>query len=124
MEIKDRIEYDDTLLAQGSDLWLETRKKYGTASEAAAAMSVSPWIPKTPLQLWELKHGELDVRKNFAMTIGNEFEDEAREAFQNEFGKVFEPCCIVATVDGMPLMASLDGKETWSDSGETSNSGD
>jgi putative phage-type endonuclease len=114
MEVVNRIEYDDTLLPQGSDLWLETRRKYGTASEASAAMSVSPWIPKTPLQLWELKNGELEIKKNFAMTIGNEFEDEAREAFQNEFGKVFEPCCIVGEIDGVPLMASLDGKETWS----------
>ena len=47
MEIANKIEYDDTLLPQGSDLWLETRRKYGTASEAAAAMGVSPWIPKT-----------------------------------------------------------------------------
>ena len=46
MEIANKIEYDDTLLPQGSDLWLETRRKYGTASEAAAAMGVSPWIPK------------------------------------------------------------------------------
>tara|TARA_R110002073_G_scaffold63909_2_gene160124 strand:+ start:5400 stop:6245 length:846 start_codon:yes stop_codon:yes gene_type:complete len=117
MEIANKIEYDDTLLPQGSDLWLETRRKYGTASEAAAAMGVSPWIPKTPLQLWELKNGELVVKTNFAMSIGNEFEDEARESFQNTMQSVFEPCCLVATVDGMPLMASLDGKEMWSKSG-------
>jgi putative phage-type endonuclease len=119
MEIKNIIEYDDTLLPQGSDLWLETRRKYGTASEAAAAMGVSPWIPKTPLQLWELKNGELTIKTNFAMTIGNEFEDEARESFQNFAQAVFEPCCLVAEVDGMPLMASLDGKETWSKSGKS-----
>ena len=29
MEVVNRIEYDDTLLPQGSDLWLETRRKYG-----------------------------------------------------------------------------------------------
>jgi putative phage-type endonuclease len=114
MEVVNRREYDDTLLPQGSDLWLQTRRKYGTASEASAAMGVSPWIPKTPLQLWELKNGELEIKKNFAMTIGNEFEDEARECFQNKLQKVFEPCCIVGEIDGMPLMASLDGKETWS----------
>ena len=108
--------YTDESMPQGSELWLKFRRKYGTASEAASAMGVSPWIPKTPLQLWELKNGELEVKQNFAMSIGSEFENEARESWQHHHGSVFEPCCVVDEVEGLPLMASLDGRQKWSGS--------
>jgi len=103
--------YSDDDLAQGSDQWLALRKKYGTASEAAAAMSVSPWVPKTPLQLWEIKNGEREIKMNLAMQNGNKYEDEAREAYQILSGKLYEPCCVVNTIDDLPLMASLDGMQ-------------
>jgi len=103
--------YKEEELAQGSEPWLALRKKYGTASEAAAAMGVNPWVPKTPLQLWELKNGEREIKSNFAMENGNRYEDEAREAYQSMTSKLYEPCCIVDTIDGLPLMASLDGKQ-------------
>jgi len=103
--------YSDDDLAQGSDQWLALRKKYGTASEAAAAMSVSPWVPKTPLQLWEIKNGEREIKTNLAMQNGNKYEDEAREAYQILSGKLYEPCCVVDTIDDLPLMASLDGMQ-------------
>lgn len=101
-------------MPQGSDLWLETRKKYGTASEAASACEVSPWIPKSRLQLWEMKNGELEVKQNFAMQIGHQHEDEAKEWFQKEVKKLFEPICIIDDETyGLPLMASLDGREVF-----------
>lgn len=101
-------------LPQGSQEWLDTRKKYGTASEAASACEVSPWIPKTRLQLWELKNGELEVKQNFAMQIGHDHEDEAKDWFQHESGKMFEPVCIIDDETyGMPLMASLDGQQVF-----------
>ena len=105
----------DSDLPQGSEEWLAMRRNHGTASEAASAMGVSPWIPKTPLQLWELKHGELTIKMNFAMQIGNDTEDEARECFQEYIGKIYEPICIVDDETfGLPLMASLDGREIMS----------
>ena len=103
--------YSDDDLTQGSEKWLAFRRKYGTASEAAAVMSVSPWVPKTPLQLWELKHGEREIKMNLAMQNGNKYEDEAREAYQLHSGKFYEPCCVVDTIDDLPLMASLDGMQ-------------
>ena len=104
----------DTDLPQGSEIWLETRRKYGTASEAASAMEVSPWIPKTRLQLWELKHGELEIKQNFAMKIGHDYEDEARDWAQQLLKKVYEPVCIIDDETfGVPLMASLDGQEVF-----------
>ena len=104
----------DSDLPQGSEEWLAMRREHGTASEAASAMGLSPWIPKTPLQLWELKHGELTIKMNFAMQIGNDTEDEARECFQDYIGKIYEPVCLVDDETfGVPLMASLDGQEVW-----------
>jgi len=104
----------DEDLPQGSELWLETRKKYGTASEAASACEVSPWIPKSRLQLWELKNGELEIKQNFAMKIGHDHEDEAKDWFQQQSGKVFEPICIIDDETyGIPLMASLDGQQVF-----------
>ena len=105
--------FTEQQLPQGSEQWLQLRKQYGTASEAASAMGVSPWIPKTPLQLWELKNGELEIKMNFAMQMGSEKEDEAREYYQNMSGKIYEPVCIVGEIEGLPLMASLDGKEVF-----------
>ena len=115
MEVKMTIKtMKDTDLPQGSEIWLETRRKYGTASEAASAMEVSPWIPKTRLQLWELKHGELEIKQNFAMQIGHDYEDEAKDWYQQLSGKIYEPVCIIDDETfGVPLMASLDGQEVF-----------
>ena len=102
----------DEDLPQGSEEWLAMRRNHGTASEAASACGVSPWIPKTPLQLWELKHGELTIKMNFAMQVGHDTEEEAKLAFQDKVGKIYEPICIADDETfGMPLMASLDGRE-------------
>ena len=106
--------YKDDELPQGSQIWLDVRKKHGTASEAASACGVSPWIPKTPLQLWELKNGELTIKMNFAMQVGHDTEEEAKIAFQEKIGKIYEPICICDDETyGLPLMASLDGREVF-----------
>jgi len=109
-----KIMYTDEELPQGSEEWLKLRKDYGTASEAASACEVSPWSPKNRYELYQLKTGDLKVKMNFAMQHGNHYEQEAREAFQNEFNKLYEPCCIANEIEGLPLMASLDGREVLS----------
>ena len=106
-----RIKYTEEELPQGSEEWLRIRRDYGTASEASSACEVSPWSPKNRYELYQLKQGDLKVKMNFAMQHGNHYEQEAREAFQNEFNKLYEPCCIADEVEGLPLMASLDGQE-------------
>lgn len=104
--------YKEEDLKQGSEEWLNLRRKYGTASEASSACEVSPWIPKSRLQLWELKHGELEIKQNFAMSIGSQYEDSALEWYERESKKFFLPLCIVDDETfGMPLMASLDGQQ-------------
>jgi putative phage-type endonuclease len=102
------LEYD---LPQGSDEWLAVRKNHGTASEAAAACEISPWKPKNRYELYQLKQGNMKIDMNFAMAHGHKYEEEARVAVQDRLNKIFEPLCITNEVEGMPLMASLDGME-------------
>lgn len=101
-------EYD---LPQGSDEWLAVRKKHGTASEAASACEISPWKPKNRYELHQLKQGNMKIDMNFAMAHGHKYEYEARVAIQNRLNKIFEPLCITNEIEGLPLMASLDGME-------------
>ena len=103
--------YTEEQLPQGSEEWLKIRKDYGTASEAASACEVSPWNPKNRYELYQLKQGDLKVKVNFAMQHGNHYEQEAREAFQHQFNKLYEPECVTNEIEGLPLMASLDGRE-------------
>jgi len=103
--------YTEDELPQGSDEWLEIRKKYGTASEAAAACEVSPWNPKNRYELYQLKKGNMQIDMTFAMAHGHKYEDEARQFIQDKLNKVFEPLCITNKIQGLPLMASLDGME-------------
>jgi len=103
--------YTDKQLPQGSKKWLEVRNQHGTASEVAAVLELSPWTPKTPLQLWKVKNGEIKIKLTDAMRIGSETEDEARKLFENITNTKYKPCCITDTINGLPLMASLDGME-------------
>jgi len=103
--------YSEEQLPQGSEEWLNVRRNHGTASEVAAILELSPWTPKTPLQLWQLKNGEIHIKLNEAMRIGTETEDEAKECFEKFSGKKYEPVCITDNIEGLPLMASLDGME-------------
>lgn len=103
--------YSEEQLPQGSEEWLKIRRIHGTASEAASVLELSPWTPKTPLQLWKVKNGELKISENYAMRVGSETEDEARELFEKESGKTYVPVCITDEIQGLPLMASLDGME-------------
>ena len=103
--------YSEEQLPQGSEEWLKIRRLHGTASEAASVLQLSPWTPKTPLQLWQVKNGKLHIKMNEAMKIGSDTEDEARECFEKLSGKTYIPVCITDEIDGLPLMASLDGME-------------
>jgi len=103
--------YSESDLPQGSPEWLEVRKKHGTASEAASACEVSPWKPKNRYELHQLKQGNMKIDMTFAMAHGHKYEEEARVAVQDKLNKMFEPLCITNEIEGLPLMASLDGME-------------
>jgi len=96
-------------LPQGSNEWLEVRSHYGMASEAAAVMEQSPWMPSSPLQLYEVKTGKVKVVVTEAMQRGTEFEPVARKALEMMMLCSFEPVVVTCEIDGVPLGASLDG---------------
>lgn len=96
-------------LPQGSDAWLELRAKYGMASEVPAALSKSPWMPASPLQLYEVKNGTRTIEVNEAMLRGTRLEPIAREALEEGLGISFDPVVVTCEIDGIPVGASLDG---------------
>ena len=112
MNITDLQFIKDTDLPQGSKEWLEVRSRYGMASEVPAALSKSPWMPATPLQLWEVKNGKREVFVTEAMKQGTKYEPMAREALEENMGVSFSPVVVLCHIDGVPIGASLDG---WND---------
>jgi putative phage-type endonuclease len=109
MKITDLQFIKDSDLPQGSDEWLETRSRYGMASEVPAALSKSPWMPASPLQLWEVKNGKREVFVTEAMKKGTKYEPIAREALEENMGVSFSPVVVLCHIDGIPIGASLDG---------------
>jgi putative phage-type endonuclease len=98
-------------LQQGTPEWHLHRSQFNNASEAAAVLGISPWFPKTPRQLAEVKLGLKTVHMNAAMSRGVQFEDAARKNACDTLGIDFEPGVFVrgdfsASLDGI----SPDGK--------------
>ena len=91
-------------MIQGSPEWHEHRAKHSNASEAGAVMSVSPWFPKTPADLYDLKTGVKEVKMNAAMQHGIDTEGEARVYAEQYFGPLTP-----AVVTRGRYSASLDG---------------
>lgn len=92
---------------QGSNEWLELRKKSITATDIATIMGVNPY--KTPYELWQEKVGLREPEaENDAMRRGKSLEPIALEYFCTINAKHYEPAVVVHTY--YPLfMASLDG---------------
>lgn len=91
-------------LVQGSNEWLEHRKKYFNASEAGAVMECSPFEPRNHAELFDRKMGLTAFSGNYATDRGHKMEPLAREAFNAVYG-VHQP---KSFVNGR-LAASLDG---------------
>lgn len=92
-------------LIQGSDAWHDYRAKMGNASEASALLGVSPWFPRTPVELWQVKTSREAVTETPAMRRGSDLEAPSRAYIEAELNNVFEPAVVA---DGR-LSASLDG---------------
>ena len=91
---------------QGSPEWLDFRKSRIGASDSATILGVNPW--KSSLMLYEEKVLGTEFSKTPAMQRGNDLEDEARQAYQNEVGIfVFPDVFIHPKYDWM--IASIDG---------------
>lgn len=90
-------------LEQNTPEWLEARKQYRTASEAAIVLGISPF--KKPLAFKMERAGLKKSYYSAAMRRGHELEDKVRNHAEGFFGRAFNPEC---WVNGQ-YMASLDG---------------
>jgi putative phage-type endonuclease len=93
-------------LEQGSPEWLLYRRSKKMASEAAALLRVSPWTPRTPYELWEVKFGRREVRVTPAMARGVELEATARALYEVTRSDLMVPYVVEGEGD---YATSLDG---------------
>lgn len=106
----ERLHFDDR------ESWLSGRQNGIGASEAAAAVGMSPW--QTPLELWKLKCGvsaPKDLSGNAAVEQGNRMEPVLREFFMGlnpEYVLEYHPYDILFQDDRSWLFATLDGELT------------
>lgn len=93
-------------LGQGSPAWRAFRATRRMASESAALLRLSPWYPRTPFDLWQVKSGLSQVRDNPAMARGRQLEPIARALYEIDRRDLMVPY----VVDGEGgYAASLDG---------------
>ena len=96
--------------------WLTTRALGIGASEAAAAVGMSPW--QTPIELWKLKSGiasPKDLSGNVAVEQGNRMEQILRIFYMGtheEYTLEYHPYDIIYQEDRPWLFATLDGELT------------
>jgi putative phage-type endonuclease len=102
---------------ENREVWLATRGIGIGASEAAAAVGMSPW--QTPLELWKLKIGAIppkDLSGNLAVEQGNRMESVLRDFFMGmhsgEYTLFYHPYDIIFQEDRPWLFATLDGELT------------
>lgn len=94
-------------MKQGSQEWLEWRKKGIGASDASVVMGIDPYRTRDDLFLEKTGRG-VPMKKNRAMDFGNQFEGAARALLFFERGHDFEPY-FLSHPDLPWLRASLDG---------------
>lgn len=98
-------------IEQGTEAWHAWRATRRMASESPALLGLSPWFPRTPFQLFEVKSGLRVIEQNEAMRQGLAHEPRAREIYERERGDLMVPHVVegaggyAASLDGI----SLDG---------------
>ena len=90
-------------LEQNSQAWLDARKKYRTASEAAIVLGISPFTSIPDFKL--IKAGVKQQYYSAAMKQGHDLEERVRQLSNRHFTLDFKDEC---WVNG-DYMASLDG---------------
>lgn len=96
---------------QGSSAWLELRRTHDTASEAPAACGVSKYTSRTALMHQKFT-GEVEIvggAKQAVFDRGHEAEALARPFAEKIIGADLYPTTGTLEVDGLQLLASLDG---------------
>ena len=98
-------------VTQGSAEWHALRARYFTASEAAAMMGCSPYETRSAL-LRRKASGiadEPDAARQRLFARGHEAEAAARPIAEAALGEELYPATMTAEIEGLPLLASLDG---------------
>lgn len=98
-------------VTQGSDDWLAIRASHFTASEAPAMMGTSKYMTRNDL-LRQKSTGiaqDVDVGKQYLFDQGHAAEAAARPIIEGQIGEDLYPVTVSAEVEGLPLLASLDG---------------
>lgn len=97
-------------IVQGSEVWHELRANHFTASEAPAMMGESKYKGRTAL-MNEKKGVKEKVSDHLQKLFdkGHETEDKARSLLEFETAESFEPIVATLEIEGLPLLASLDG---------------
>lgn len=108
MNITDRTTHP---VLQGTGPWLRLREGFNTASEAPAALGVGKYVTRS--QLMRQKHTGVSPEPDAAtlgkFAAGHAAEDAARPLVEDSLGQELYPATMTAIVDGLPLLASLDG---------------
>lgn len=102
---------------QGSEPWKQHRLHSLNASELGAAMGLSKYINRAEL-IQQKATGilpEVDAETQRRFDRGHAFEAAAREWAEEIIGEALYPTVLTATVDGLPLSASLDGQDLMGD---------
>lgn len=108
-----------TDIVQGSPEWVELRAKYFTASEAAAMLGLSKYQTRSQL-LHQKATGETEEvtpAKQKLFDKGHRLEEMARPITEAYIGDELFPATISNEIEGLPLLASMDGVTMLGDKG-------
>jgi putative phage-type endonuclease len=108
-----------TDIVQGSAQWHELRANYFTASEAAVMLGLSKYQTRSQL-LHQKATGETEEvtpAKQKIFDRGHEVEELARPIAEAYIGDELFPATISNEIDGLPLLASMDGITMLGDKG-------
>lgn len=98
-------------VTQGSKEWKEVRARHFTASEAPAMMGESKYTSRSEL-LRQKSTGierDIDEATQYRFNQGHDAEAMARPHAEALIGQDLYPVTCTAEIDGLPLLASLDG---------------
>ena len=108
-----------TDLVQGSKEWLEVRKQHFTASEASAMLGLSKYTKRSEL-LEQKATGvtpEVTDQQQRLFDKGHEVEELARVIAESFIQEELYPAVITNEVEGLKLLASMDGLTMMGDRG-------
>jgi putative phage-type endonuclease len=108
-----------TDLVQGSKQWLEVRKQHFTASEAPAMLGLSKYTSRNEL-LEQKATGvtpEVTEQQQRIFNKGHAAEELARPIAEAFIGEELYPATITSEVEGLKLLASMDGLTMMGDRG-------